>query len=77
MSAVIATTLRIRLHQPTCWQLHDDPFEAEAGEGGDGLGLGGREEEGLAGFGEVEEEGGESAGEAHVEDTVGFIKDLR
>ena len=50
--------------------------QAEAREVGDGLRLGGGEEEGLARFGEVGEEGGERPMEAHVQYSVGFVQNF-
>lgn len=41
----------------------------------DGLGLGGGEEEGLAGTGQVGNDGIEGGGETHVENSVGFVED--
>lgn len=50
--------------------------EGEAREVLDGLGLGRREEEGLARFGEVGDDGVDGGGEAHVEDPVRFVEHL-
>ncbi|KAL3295314.1 ATP-dependent RNA helicase dbp4 [Colletotrichum asianum] len=50
-------------------------LEGEAGEVGDLLALGGAEEEGLAGLGQVLDEGVDGGLEAHVHDAVGLVED--
>jgi hypothetical protein len=49
-------------------------LERESGEVLDGLSLGGGEEKGLTGFGEMGEDSVEGSGETHVEDSVGFVE---
>ena len=50
-------------------------LEREASQVFDGLGLGGREEEGLARFRQVTNDGVERRGETHVEDAICLIED--
>lgn len=79
-SCLVLSCLELPLPLPGCYDSFSNRdvlgvVEREASEVLDGLGLGGGEEEGLARFGEVGDDGVDRGGESHIETAIGFIED--